>query len=1422
MGAEDGLSQNTAFSILFDSKGFMWIGTMNGLNRYDGYEFKIFRSSSESGHNFTNNRITELWEDKKGFIWLETYDGYYHYFNPESEIFTSIPVYKDTGIRSGSMQIFLQYSDDIVLLGSSESGFYFLKYDPERRTYVINQYPDKIDAEIRFIHKDLDGNIWTGSESGIFMSSRKSLEAGTPEFTRYLSGSFTSVCETAEEVWFGSANNGISACNKFNGSNRTFGIGPYKQSGNISVLYMTRQRKILAGIDGTGYLVTDSTGGNWKKISYHSRNPGEIFEDKSGNVWLTAVEFGATKLDMISLNSRYYELTPAEIRPLTDLERPRFFEDSNGTLWLGLHGSGLALYDRNKDSFVFFRNDPKNRNSIASNFVHCIAEDRYGQLWAGTGQVNGGIEKVILKNRAFEHVLPEKQSSDLLENVTRALIEDNNHSLWVGTKAGRLHLFDSTLYQAGIFLSLPGQNNESSVNITYSLFIDNRNYLWIGSKGYGLAVSSQPLEKTAPNHTHIRFRRFEYDPDDKGSISNNNIYSICQDKEGNIWVGTYGNGLNLVIDPWAVNTKFKRINQQNSNLSSNMIRHLMTDSKGNLWVATIFGINLLKREDILSGKYDFRVFVHNISDEKSLIYNDVIHIYEDSGGNLWFGTFGGGVDMTGNSGEPEVVFRHYGPNLVQGYGIIFGILEDDFGKIWLSSENGLICLDPVTAKSEVYNTFNGLGFNNFSENTCYRLSDGSLVFGGNGGFEVIRPERIIRSLPHEQIELTRFMLFNREVPIAGKDSPLKKSISFSDEIKLKHNQSSFSIDYSSLDFLDPAKTEYSYKLDNFDAAWNNVGSQHRATYTNLSPGKYVFRVRSMERNGRSASGERLLNIWITPPWHKTLPAYTLFGIIMILIAISIYRIISRINSYKNALIIEKKVNDYKLQFFTNISHEIRTPLTLIIGPLEDILADRDISGRKKMQMEIMLKNARRMLRLTNQLLDFRKVQNNKMTLKIRKIEIVAFTREIFDSFLPLASHKGIDCSFESEFTEHSIFADPSKLDIIIYNIISNALKFTCTGKKVTVKISKSELSDSTDISVTDEGPGIPQKDLANLFTRYTILNNSDLGGTGIGLALSWELAKLHGGNILVESTPGKGSTFSVRLPEGFGHFRNIPDFYPEDAGNVGFKHQNETIDEIENEESFLPDTTDKNMILVVEDNHEVLDYICQSLKSFFICIGARNGSEGLHLARTLNPDLIITDIMMPGMDGIEMTGVLKEDFNTSHIPVIMLTSKSEMTDQIKGIKTGAEAYITKPFSMEYLKTVASNLLSQREKIIARFLKEKPLEKAQTGINSKDEEFISKVVSFVEDHCSNTISIDDLAGECNVSRTVLYNKIKGLTGLSPLDFLRKIKLNMASRYIGKGYNVSEAAFRTGFTDVRYFSRLFKQQFGHLPSQHKADA
>ena len=1427
IGSEQGLSQNTAFSILFDSKGFMWIGTYNGLNRYDGYEFKIYRSSSQNGSNFTNNRVIKLWEDRRGFIWLVTYDGYYHFFNPESEVFTSLPFYEGPEVKNGAMQFFLQYSDDIIFLGSAVSGLYYLKYDQEGKTYSVKNFNDKSESSlsnpsVRFIHKDSGSNLWIGTKNGINYAEAVNIGNDNLIFNNQYSGTaFSCICETEKQLWLGTDNKGIITFDKHTNKTGHLNLNIFAGPGTfrVSHLFLTKNKKIIVGFEGKGVIVTDPDGEDWKIIRFHSSNLQAIYEDRIGNVWLTAREFGATRLDMESLATEYYELTPKETKPLTDLERPQFFEDKKGNLWLGLHGSGLALFNRKTGKFEFYRNDPDDVNTISSDFVHCISEDQSGQLWIGTGQVVGGIEKAIFKNPAFEHYLPEKNSSDILDNVARAILEDNSKYLWVATKAGRLHLYDSTLKQIDVFLSLPGIGQESLRNITYTLFLDKKGYLWIGSKGYGLAVSSKPLEKYNSNYNDIRFRRFEYSEKDVSSLSNNNIYSICQDQSDNIWIGTYGNGLNRVLNPYGEKTTFLRINQQNSNLSSNLLRHLLVDTSGNLWIATTFGLNFLEKKNIESSNFRFKVFLHNTNDDKSIVYNDIIHIFQDNGGRLWFGTYGGGADMVENTDIDKAIFKHYGSGISPGYGIIFGILEDNNGKIWFSTENGLIRLDPNSESSEIFNNFNGLGFNNFSENTCYRREDGSLIFGGNLGFEVIRPERIVTAIPDTHIELTKFLLFNREVSTYQKRSPLKKSISFSENIELKYFQSSFSIDFSALDFLDPGKTEYSYRLDNFDKTWNNVGNQHRATYTNVLPGKYVFRVKTIQRNEKAGSDERQIKIIITPPWWKTVPSYILYSIVLIIIGISIFKTVARINRYKNALIIEKKINEYKLQFFTNISHEIRTPLTLIIGPLEDLLTESDMSDKKKIQMEIMLRNARRMLHLTNQLLDFRKVQNNKMVLKIKKIDIIAFTKGIIDSFIPLANHKGIGCSFDTQYNEFWLYADPDKLDIIIYNIISNSIKFTGTGKKVVIRIEDSEDHNYIDISVIDEGPGIPQKSLAEIFTRYTILSNNELSGTGIGLSLSYELVKLHKGNILITSAVGKGSTFTIRLLKGYDKL-TLPEDVEEETPNEKFKHFDHAQDfNILTEEEITTDeTSDKHMILVVEDNAEILNYIIQSLKSFFICTGAKNGNEGLQLAKSINPDVIITDIMMPGMDGMEMTRLLKDDFNTSHIPVIMLTSKSDMKDRIEGIETGAEAYIAKPFNMEYLKTVAANLINQRKNVVARFVDKKTESSGLYKVSYKDDEFLVHLISFLEENYSRELSIDHLAAECNVSRTVFYNKIKGLTGSSPIDFVRKIKLRIAADLLSKGYNVSEAAFKTGFTDVKYFSRLFKNQFGYSPSKH----
>jgi signal transduction histidine kinase/ligand-binding sensor domain-containing protein/AraC-like DNA-binding protein len=1426
IGTEQGLSQNTGSSILFDSKGFMWIGTMNGLNRYDGYEFKIFRGQAENASIFTNNRVTSLWEDRKGFIWVETYDGYYHFFNPVSEIFSTVPHYEGEIANNNKINCFLQYTDDIIILGSSKAGIFLLQYDTGKGTYSVSQYLDRgkyalSNNSIRFIHADKNHNIWIGTKKGINYLSGSDINKKRLNFQhQFVNSSFTAVCESENNIWFGTEEDGIIV---FDRTSSTFSFINRKitaaiPSDKIAMLYHTKTGKNIVGLSGSGVMLADTYGKYWTSLPFHGKSPIGIYEDRFHQIWLTAMEFGVTRVDINTMNSGYYILTPEETKHLTDLERPQFYEDSHNNLWIGLHGGGLGLYHRQNDRFQFFRNNPKDPNSISSNIVHSIAEDDMGQLWLGTGQFLGGIEKVILENPAFKHYLLEKERVDMLDNVVRAIMEDKNHYLWVATKAGRLHVFNSSLKKVAGLDSLPGTGKESIRNNTYSLFNDNDGYLWIGSKGDGLSVSTQPILGKNTNYSRLRFKRFKFSPDDTTTLGNNNIYSICQDSSSNIWVGTYGNGLSLIRNSRDNDVKFIRISQQNSNLSSNLVRHLVVDKHGNLWVATTFGLNLLEKSNIDKGNYHFRTFFRNPTDKNSLSYNDIVHVFEDSKGRIWLGTFGGGADLLEMQNGQKFSFKHFTTESGFSNDVIFGILEDNSNNIWFSTENGLIKLNPEKGNTEIYNTFNGLNFNNFSENTCYKRKDKSLCFGGYMGFEVVYPEKMVPEHVKPRIELTSFLLFNKEVPVSQSGSPLKKNISFADEISLRYNQSSFSINFSALDFLDPGKINYVYRLDNFENEWNNVGNQHKATYTNLSPGNYVFRVKSLKNNNLTDSDERILRIHIHPPWWKTIAAYLSYLMVIIVVALSIYKTAARLSRYRNELLIEKKVNELKLQFFTNISHEIRTPLTLIIGPIEDMLSANGISSRNRTLMEIIHKNAKRMLHLTSQLLDFRKIQNNKMVLKVKEIDIVAFTREIFESFIPLTKHKGIRYAFLSEVESYMIFADPSKLDTIIYNIISNAIKFTSQGKQVIVEIQDTNSTNFVDISVSDEGPGIPQKNLSDIFTRYTILSNRDLSGTGIGLSLSYELAKLHKGDILISSVEGEGSTFTIRLLKGREHFiESAMDATATIEGKeTHLKHQGEEIEEVKLEENagLSNGFGNKQVLLIVEDNQEILDYISQALRSSHTCIDAKNGEEGLHIARNMNPDVIITDIMMPGMNGMEMTRQLKEDFNTCHIPVIMLTSRVEMSDQIAGIETGAEAYILKPFNMEYLKAITSNLLNQRTKVIARYIGIEPVKVA-----TRDEEFLKKIVLFIEEHYHADFSIETLAEFCCVGRTVFYNKVKGLTGIGPLEFVRKIKLKIAAQLLEKGYNVSEVAYRTGFSDVKYFSRQFKAQFGISPSKQK---
>lgn len=1426
---DDGLSQNTVTSIHCDKKGFLWFGTYNGLNRFDGYHFKVFQNSVQTPGIFTNNRITSIWEDQQSFLWFETYDGYFHRYNPVKETFSTLPKYlKNAEEKYSKMNCFYQLSPTEIWLGSSNSGVYRLTYDSIQHEYTSDQFLSRgqysiSNNNIRFIISDRDSNIYIGAKNGLNVLRNEDNKSRSFYYQHYFSDlRFTSGISVNNEVWLGTENSGLVV---YNLDTKSFYVLDKDNSpltcNHIDVMKVSSKGNVLIG--SSNLFIYQPLQKRWLTVNVDDERIDKIFEDSAGTLWVTTGKFGVQQVNQYDGTNKHFALAPENYKYLTDKQRPYFYEDRYKTLWICVHGAGLAQYVPEEDCFHFFRNNPSDPRSISSNTIMCITEDKNGTLWIGAG-LEGGINKVIMKNPAFDALQFSTAFSDYMENIVRGVFEDKNQNIWVASKGGEIKLYNSNLKELKHGLKFPFLPRNGLVFNVYSIYQDSRGYIWLGSKAAGIAVSTKPVDLSVTDYSQIRFHIYQHSEVNLNSLSNDNIYCIDEDANGRIWIGTYGGGISVTTPTNVGNLSFTNINTENSNLSNDMIRYLMFDKNYNLWVATTFGLNKLSSEKGTANNFEFDCFYHDLENENSICYNDVVHIFEDSKKNMWFGTFGGGVSQLDTQNQ----FVNYTSADGLSNNEVFGIVEDNQGFIWLSTGNGLSRLDPVSQSFENYNKSNSLSNNSFSENTCLKTHDGRLIFGSIGGIEVIEPAKIKPKKFTSHVTFTKFQLFNKDIDMNTAGTPLKESIICADEIKLAHNQSSFSVEFSAMNFLDESKTQYAYFLENFDNSWNYVGTERKATYTNLKPGKYIFRVKAALWNGNWENEETVMRITINPPWWQTNLAYIIYLIVSVVTTFLVSRGVIRVNSFRNELKVEKAVNEVKLQFFTNISHEIRTPLTLILGPIEDVLADNKFPAEYRSTLSLVQKNGKRMLHLLNQLLDFRKVQNKKMTLKVAPINLVEFTKGIFDNFTPHANHKQIDFKFINLADPENVWADPHRLDSVIFNVLSNAFKFTPKGRSISVTIDQDEMLKEVYIKIADSGPGLKSKDIPLIFNRYSILSgeNGSENGTGIGLNLSNEFVKMHGGEIRVESQPGQGCIFNIVLRTGNSHLVGQPNIILMDKESGDFIDQNRMSNvaiEVENE--YVQDEKnvidgERKTILVVEDNLQILNYVSEALSFEFSVITAKNGQEGIEMATEYNPDLIISDIMMPVVDGIEMTQTLKDNFDTCHIPIILLTAKSTVDDQILGIKSGAEAYVLKPFNIAVLKSMITNMLEQRKLIIRKFRDKANIEVSDLKINSRNQEFLDKIVKYIEEnHADAELSIAKLVEYSNVSRTVFYNKVKGLTGLSPIELMRQIKMKLAAQMLANGYNVNEAAYHIGFNDSRYFSKQFKELFGESPSQFK---
>lgn len=1341
----DGLSQGSVNCILKDKYGFMWFGTQDGLNKFDGYSFTVYRNKPGNPGSIPDNQVRCMYEDDQGNLWIGTLGGGLCYYDRDKDIFIRL---KDLGIHSAEiinpaiLNIFGDRSGNLWV------GTFHNLLLIDRKNKKIRQFQaDPADSQslsnavVQSVFEDSQNNLWVGTNKGLNLLNR---EKGT--FTHFFhddrdpqSISSDRITRIAEDpgghLWIGTDGGGLNVMNgRRNGFIRYLNKPSDKNSLSNNVvrsLCATTHDGIWVGTEDGLDLLNELTG---QFIHYNKSAFGEG---------------GLSDKTILSLN-----------------------QGNNGILWVGTSEGGINKYDRNLTYFDLHRRNA-NPNSLSAEMITSFAQDKNGDVWIGTD--GGGLNQWKPAANRFIHYLPDPGNKNSLEGSTvlSLLISRKNDCLWIGTYGNGLNRLDLKTKKFRHFHSGSGPHDLNNASI-YALLEDRKGNIWMGTNGGGVNVLN-PADGTIIKHRHT---------DDADSISNDYIRSLYEDRQGNIWIGTYSGGIS-VYDP--LSKKFTVYNQVVNNLSNQVVYSLWEDSKNNMWA----------------------------------------------------GTMGGGLDRF----DPQTKrFVSFNEENGLSSNIINSIIGDDNGYLWLSTNKGISRFNPRTKEFKNYGIYNGLQSREFIVGSGYKIRDGRILFGGINGFNVIDPLEVRENKNPPLCRFTGFYLFNKPAGPGSINSPLKKDINAVTGISLNHDQSDFTFTYSALNYTVPENTRYSYILEGFDKTWTDAGRNTRATYTNLPPGDYRFLVKAANNDGVWNDQPTSVIIHISPPFWKTWWAYLTYLTILFIILYIIYRDITNKERLKAQIRMErltadkmKELNRIKLNFFTHVSHELRTPLSLIMDPLRKIISEDVTVAETKKYSGLMYKNAQRLMKLIDQMLDLRKIEAGHLKLHARPANIVMLTKNIAGLFNMHAIERNIHYSISTTTDELEVWADQDKFEKIIFNLISNAFKYTADNGTIMIRITTAKAAgEFAVIHVQDTGVGIPlhlKDKVFELFYQVEGSRRYENGSTGIGLTLTRELVELHKGHIEVETEPGKGSDFIIYLP--LGNQQEMQDEqtpppllsfnaaeYP-NANTYPISFQESGARETDNP---VPGHEPAPLLLLVEDNKDLREYLKEELSRHFSVEEAADGLAGYEKALQSVPDLMVSDIMMPEMNGIELCRKVKADERTSHIPVILLTAKQADTHQIEGYSAGADAYVPKPFNLDVLLARIRNLLESRKKL--RELYGKPPDQiiseagSQPRMNLIDQEFLNKIIRLIEENLPDTrFDIDQLSDKLKVSRRQLYRKVKALTNQTVHDFITDIRLKKAAALLLAGeFTISEIAYKVGYSEPANFSRSFTRRYGKSPKKY----
>ena len=1079
----------------------------------------------------------------------------------------------------------------------------------------------------------------------------------------------------------------------------------------------------------------------------------------------------------------------------------------------------------------YYKTEEGNDYSINSNSIWSLYGDEENRLWIGT--YNKGINIIDEKFRKFESFQKIRTADKkLINNDVMGFTEDRQGNIWIATNGGGICRFDPGKRQFNRFVH---NNNHPYIvnNDVQDILYDSDDNLWIGTWSGG-------IDRLNKNGIKIRNYRLI----NSAGVENNNVFTLYEDSQGNIWAGTAGNGLFLYDRKTDEFYSFICVNNQELISNISYVTALLSDNAHNFWVGTIYGLIVVKKNK--NQPVQCYNFLHT-NEPSSLSSNVVECLFEDSKGRIWIGTSDKGLNLFNKQDSSFTVIQKK-DGLASNN--IKGILEDDEGFLWISTSKGICRFNYEKNSFRNYTKEDGLNSNEFNVRSCLRTKNGEFYFGSENGFNIFYPGRIRENNSIPAVYITELRINNKPAKIGAKDSPLKKHIIETKEITLNYQQTSFSIDFVALNYTRPSRNQFCYMLKGFDEDWNCIGTQRTANYTKIRPGKYVFMVKGSNNDGIWNEKPTELRITIKPPYWKTWWARLFYILLFSAAIITTVHIRNERIRIKDKLKLEQlarekehKLNEANIHFFTNIAHEFRTPLNLILAPLDSLISKAET--KVKEHLLVIYRNANRLLQLTNNLMDFRKLEEGRTKLKIQHGDIKQYIAEISTYFRINIKSRQIDFAVESDKTSIMGWFDPEKLETIILNLLSNAYQHTPDKGliRITVKVINSkemldiysELSKDiqTDsrfvkIDVTDNGEGISPEELPFIFDKFYRGKSSEIRrnqGTGIGLTLTKGLVEMHCGKIWAESIPGVETRFTFVLPIDPGAYKKydvLPESFATLKRNILADHEAEIMLSKKEAEAETNKNEEKPDILIVEDNEELRAFLAKELSNKFNIAQAHDGRSGVELAQSDIPDLIVSDIIMPNVSGTELCQIIKSDIRTCHIPVILLTAKTSIKEQIEGIETGADAYITKPFNIQFLCAQITQLIRSRRELFSYFSKEVYIIPNKLADHKLDQKFLKEAIDYIiQNITDNSLNVEGLAEHLKLSRSNVYRKIKALTGQSIIEFISLIRLKQAIKLMESSqYSLAEIAYLTGFTSPSYFTKCFKKQYGKPPSEFLA--